>query len=107
MAELDLVPIEARLDAWIRQRRSFSLPTFANSIDYVAAKEQFIARAPEDIAALVAEVERLMGQFTAVRDLHKPVPVGKPEAHWGGCICPTCGLLYPCPTIRALGGEES
>jgi hypothetical protein len=46
-------------------------------------------------------------QLTAARELHRPVRVGKPEAHWGGCICPTCGLLYPCPTIRVMDEEEA
>ena len=50
----------------------------------------------------IGEAARYSRQLTAVRDLHRPVRAGKPEAHWGGCICHTCGLLYPCPTLRAI-----
>jgi hypothetical protein len=55
----------------------------------------------------IAAGGKYASQLTAVRALHRPVRVGKPEAHWGGCICPTCGLLYPCPTIRAIDEAET
>ena len=49
MTTLDLEPIKARLD------------------DLQQPDAEFIANAPEDIAALVAEVERLRGQVNAVK----------------------------------------
>ena len=49
MSTLDLEPIKARLD------------------DLQQPDADFIANAPEDIAALISEVERLRGQIDAVK----------------------------------------
>ena len=59
---------------------------------------------PEDIAALVAEVERLRGQIDAVREHHIPVDVNLYAATVKECcVCPG---PWPCPTIRALDVGE-
>lgn len=132
---------------------------------------EFIAHAPDDIAALVAEVERLRGQvdelatlweaatdavnldtdaslgewqtafdglvakyhesgyragsqdsptentairalIDAARALHKPLDALNTNSNRIGQVCLGCGQdngnwnEYPCPTIRALGGEQ-
>ena len=60
----------------------------------------FIAHAPEDIAALISEVERLRGQIDAVKALHVPVDVKLYAATVKECaLCPE---QWPCETIRAL-----
>ena len=64
------------------------------------ADATFIANAPEDIAALVAEVERLRGQVEAVKALH--VPVDRILFAQTVKVCTLCPGLWPCPTIRAL-----
>ena len=64
------------------------------------ADAEFIAHAPSDLAALVAEVERLRGQIDAVREHHVPV-----EANYYAATvteCCSCPGPWPCPTIRAL-----
>ena len=68
----------------------------------------FIANAPSDIAALVAEVERLRGQIDAARALHKPLDALNTNSNRIGQVCLGCGQdngnwnEWPCPTIRAL-----
>lgn len=69
---------------------------------------EFIANAPEDIAALVAEVERLRGQIDAARAIHKPLDALNMNSNRIGQVCLGCGQdngnwnEWPCPTIRAL-----
>ncbi len=67
------------------------------------ADATFIAEAPSDIAALIAEVERLRGQLDAVREHHVPVEVNYYAATVTECC--SCPGPWPCPTIRALDGE--
>ena len=70
--------------------------------DYLptGADAEMIANAPEDIAALVAEVERLREQVEAVKALHVPVDVKLYAATVKECaLCPE---QWPCETIRAL-----
>ena len=64
-----------------------------------------IDHAPEDIAALLAEVERLRGQIDAVREDHFPVEVNYYAATVTECC--SCPGPWPCPTIRALDGEAA
>lgn len=81
--------------------------------------------ASEDIAALLAEVERLtevierrgISYYTAeakgvaearldkVRVLHSPV-APSPSRPWVTCSGCTNGGTYPCPTIRAIDGSD-
>jgi len=35
-----------------------------------------------------------------VRELHQSVPI------LGGAMCDTCQDIWPCPTVRAIDGEE-
>jgi len=73
----------------------------------------FIAHAPTDVAALIAEVERLRGQIDAVKKIHEPEEYENPNTFEQGYMCSHCyqengeWAEYPCPTIRALDGEES
>lgn len=78
-----------------------------------AADADLIAHAREDLAYLLDEVERLRSRIEAVRSLHQPVEVEPSET-----ICRECSYQlpngrflgkveeYPCPTRRALNGEE-
>ena len=50
-----------------------------------------------------AEVERLTAKVVEVRELHRESR-GSMSALYPNPIC-ECGKDYPCPTIRALGGE--
>ena len=50
-----------------------------------------------------AEVERLTAMVRRVRELHRESR-GSMSALYPNPIC-ECGKDYPCPTIRALGGE--
>jgi hypothetical protein len=61
------------------------------------ADAEFIANAPDDIAALLNEVTRLRAGEKRVRELHK-------SAHG---LCSYDWHTYPCPTIRALDDELS
>ena len=65
---------------------------------------ELIAHAPSDLAALLAEVERLRGQNEAVREHHVPVDANYYAAKVTECC--SCPGPWPCPTIRALGGEQ-
>lgn len=56
---LNLEPIKERLTAWRHQQEASILPSFANTIEYVEALADFNAHTTEDMAALIAEVERL------------------------------------------------
>ena len=96
MSTLDLEPIKARLDKahtewgpWRAKEDSWDgysvviddngpgVSIIAEQIgqgeDEGRGDAEFIANAPEDIAALVAEVERLREQVEAVREHHVPV----------------------------------
>ena len=165
MTELDLTPIKARL------ARARHLPIFLTEGDIAKAQENrkglyrwhlegtwddavLFGRARDDIAALVAEVERLQkeneelrkghdlvkygaatgpmiglaindaakvlaktewwitrrenerlrAQLDAAREHHIPVDVN----HYAATVteCCVCPGPWPCPTIRALGGEQ-
>ena len=84
MTELDLTPIKDRL------ARARHLPVFLTEGDIAKARENrkglyrwhlegtwddavLFGRARDDIAALVAEVERLTAQLDVVREHHVPV----------------------------------
>ena len=75
------------------------------------ADAEFIAHAPEDIAALLAEVERLRARIEKVRELHKPIDALNTSVNQIQQVCIGCGQddgnwqRWPCPTIRALDGE--
>jgi len=56
---LDLAPIETRLDAWPCQEKELQLPTFNNCVAYVEAKETFRDHAAADVTDLLAEVKHL------------------------------------------------
>jgi hypothetical protein len=75
----------------------------------VQADAEFVAHAPEDMPALLAEVRRLRAVLEQIRHLHKDSPMGP---------CPVCidadavaaggdGLVpYPCPTGRLAGARD-
>jgi hypothetical protein len=75
----------------------------------VQADAEFVAHAPEDVRALLAEIHRLRAALTQIRHLHKDSPMGP---------CPVCidadaaaaggdGLVpYPCPTGRLAGAQD-
>ena len=72
------------------------------------------------VPELVAEVSRLRAQIAAVRELHQRVK-NRPHCYNRGCPCAqpewvcSCGewhryyesQTWPCPTIRALDGEDA
>ena len=64
---------------------------------------EIIAHAPDDLAALLDEVERLRGQIDAVREHHVPVDANYYVATVTECC--SCPGPWPCPTIRALDGK--
>ena len=67
MSTLDLEPIKERLAAATPGPWDFHIiPPEIGGMG-TGADAEFIANAPEDIAALIAEVERLRGQVNAVR----------------------------------------
>lgn len=75
----------------------------------VQADAAFIAHAPEDVPALLAEIRRLSAVLEEIRHLHKDSPMGP---------CPVCvdadaaaaggdGLVpFPCPTARLAGAQD-
>ena len=155
MTTLDLEPIKERLEAatpgpWRVWRDPDPTKVRATAVetawcygdiegdtelitDYLPtdADAELIANAPEDIAALVAEVERLKEaviveqnrrkpwvklahqnaqevkrlkeQIDAVKALH--VPVDRILFAKTVKACTLCPGLWPCPSIRALDGE--
>ena len=125
MTDLDLTPIKDRL------ARARHLPVFLTEGDIAKARENrkglyrwplegtwddavLFGRARDDIAALVAEVERLRAQVNELaREMHYPVEIEPSDTICGECSyqLPNGRYLgkvveYPCPTIRALGGEQ-
>ena len=123
MTTLDLEPIKERLDKahtewgpWKAKEDSwdgYSVVIDDNGPGVSIIAEQigqgedegrgdatFIAHAPEDIAALIIEVERLRGQIDAVREHHVPVDANYYAATVTECC--SCPGPWPCPTIRAL-----
>ena len=100
---------------------------------FAEADAALIANAPADLAALLAEVERLREAVQRVREMHYPAYNdvahtriceschGKAGVHPCGCWSdedyqPVCGhchkghkfsaVAYPCPTLRSLDGAE-
>ena len=77
--------------------------------DWASADAEFIAHAPEDVHALLAEVRRLRAAMGEIQHLHCDSPMGP---------CPVCfdadaaaaggdGLVpYPCPTGRLAGNQD-
>ena len=108
------LPANPRIDDW----------TGGSAVDLIQltakASAEMIANATEDIAALIAEVERLRGQVEAVKALHRPAHAvfswnggtryedpcpqchGAPGAHPCGCWADT-HLEYVCAECHRLG----
>ena len=138
---MDLQAIEARLEAapepdkwqmeadWDNYRVFYKddgpgdLPIAENicqGADGGEALAEFIAHAPEDIRALLDEVERLRGQIDAVKALHRPAHAvfswtggtryddpcpechGAPGVHPCGCWTDT-QIEYVCAECHRLG----
>ena len=57
-----------------------------------------------DVADLLYHVETLTDGLEAVRELHRE---GRNSCCAGGTICDHCEKRWPCPTIRALDGDDS
>lgn len=62
---------------------------------------------------MIPENKRLSAQIDAAREMHYPVEIEPSDTICGGCSyqLPNGRYLgkvveYPCPTIRALGGEQ-
>lgn len=82
------------------------------SLEAMSAEDaEFIANARQDIPALLSHIEQLEAQIERVRGLHKPMtayPGGIENVVCAECYAPSqFGVAgkYPCPTIRALGGD--
>lgn len=67
----------------------------------VQADAEFVAHAPEDVRALVAEVRRLRAVLDAALAKHKP----RTERHGSGCV--QCGTVWPCATYRELNAAAA
>ncbi len=117
MSDLDLTPIKGRL------ARARHLPVFLTVGDIAKARENrkvlyrwhlegtwddavLFGRASDDIAALVAEVERLRARLDAVKEIgseHWNAQI-KRESKFGrtgsSCVCEVCNIM------RALEGGE-
>ena len=72
-----------------------------------------LADSVADVRVLMAEIERLRARLDAARELHYPVEVEPSDTICGECSYPLPDgqylvkvVEYPCPTIRALGGEQ-
>lgn len=99
---------------------SYRVPAITGDGPNGEALAQFIAHARQDIPDLLAEVERLLAVIDRVRELHAEGEFGCPYPSHGcndfyyrgnycpdaGTSCEACGEKYPCPTIRALGGDS-
>lgn len=62
-------------------------------------------------AELIEEFKGLANKYKQaiqrVRELHKAIEVGTQYGdNFGDLGCPVCNELYPCPTIKALDGEQ-
>ena len=130
---LDLDPIRARLAAatpgpWERMPAEVSDTRPADCYDVWGGDDwlcasvhhtnaDLIAHAPADLAALVAEVERLRETVQRVREMHQPRPYADDDLRAVApslpeFVCDHCrgksdsAVPYPCPTLRALDGAE-
>jgi hypothetical protein len=56
------------------------------------------------LTGMFKEHDEALSAIERVRDLHEEVPCTEE----GECcqICDYCGVVYPCPTIKALDGEQ-
>ena len=101
------LPANPRIDKW----------TGGSAVDLIQltakASAEKVKTLSDDLAALLAEVERLRGQIDAVKKIHEPEEYENPNTYETGYVCSHCyqedgeWAEYPCPTIRALEGEES
>ena len=73
--------------------------------DKLARVEDWVRRYPTatlasgEGAVLVQEIDRLRAAIERVRALHRS---------WlKGAVCDGCAYYYPCPTLRALNGEDA
>lgn len=48
-------------------------------------------------------LQKSLAAIQLVRELHQPVDAHE-HANVPHKVCPTCGLIWPCPTIKALEG---
>lgn len=145
---MDLQAIEARLEAitetpWEERSEGIGEPWFVvHDSEYVAyvaslrsdqpADAEFIARAPEDMRALIAALERqselIIGleaevhaqrqKLEDVKKLHRPISAECLDIEEIDSACAGCSgqlpngrfvgkvVPYPCPTMRALGVTE-
>ena len=88
-----------RIDKW----------TGGSAVDLIQltakASAEKVKTLSDDLAALLDEVERLTAQLDAVREHHVPVDANYYAATVTECC--SCPGPWPCPTIRALDGEEA
>ena len=91
------LPANPRIDDW----------TGGSAVELIQltakASAEKVKSLSDDLAALVAEVERLRGQIDAVREHHVPVDANYYAATVTECC--SCPGPWPCPTIRALDVE--
>ena len=93
------LPANPRIDKW----------TGGSAVDLIQltakASAEKVKTLSDDLAALLAEVERLRGQIDAVREHHVPVDANYYAATVTECC--SCPGPWPCPTMRALDGEAA
>lgn len=69
---------------------------------------KFVNITDEEIEYGAYAAVTMMGEsIKRVRELHKAIEVGTQYGdNFGDLGCPVCNELYPCPTIKALDGEQ-
>ena len=124
MTDIDLEEIKGRLAAatpghwmhghrheahWVDTKPDLTVLEICDVDSETAyADAELITNAPADIAALIAEVERLQAQIGVVRTLHEPIEALNTTVNRVQKVCLGCGQdngnwqNWPCPTTRAL-----
>jgi hypothetical protein len=107
IADVDQIRYERRLLGMARMVLDHvaEMEVVQNSDETVAARAADVAqRIVDEIGHPVTDEpalgESFRQQIAAVRQLHRGP---RTERHGSGCV--QCGIVWPCPTIRALNGE--
>lgn len=70
------------------------------------ADAEFIAASRQAMPALLDMLDQAEARIKAVRDVHRHITVETRGAIEPEHRCLDCCLAWPCPTIRALDGEQ-
>ena len=91
-------------------------PSAESALDLIKltakASAEKVSAAVEDVAALIAEVERLQAQIGVVKTLHEPIEALNTTVNRVQKVCLGCGQdngnwqNWPCATLRALEAQQ-